>query len=119
MKANTQMIFDIISTSHAHLTAEQIYLKLKESSHKTVLATVYNNLKTLLNDGLIKKVSVEGYPDRYELAGRHDHLLCKKCGSLSDIVLRDLTSEIEEQTHEDIQSYDLKISYLCSNCRAH
>ena len=44
MTKNARSILDIINDSDSHLTAEQIYLKLKEKNKTVVLATVYNNL---------------------------------------------------------------------------
>ena len=117
MTANAKLILNIINNSDSHLTAEQIYLKIKETSSKTVLATVYNNLKTLHESELIRKVSVEGCPDRYDKVIRHDHLVCKRCGRLTDILLEDLTVKLKNEIREEILSYDLKISYICSDCR--
>lgn len=116
MTSNAKLILDLINLSGEHLTAEQIYLRLKDSS-KMVLATVYNNLNALLAQGQIRKVSVEGYPDRYDRIIRHDHLICKKCGRLSDITLEDLTAKLQGQIDTQIISYDLKVSYLCPACR--
>ncbi len=117
MTANADLILKIINASDDHLTAEQIYLKLKENSSKTVLATVYNNLKTLHENELIRKVSVEGCPDRYDKVTKHDHLVCKQCGHLTDIILDDLTKKLETEIGEAILSYDLKVSYICPACR--
>ena len=117
MNANSRLILDIINSTDGHLTAEQIYLKLKENRSKTVLATVYNNLKSLYEQDLIRKVSVEGYPDRYDKIIRHDHLVCKRCGKLSDITLEDLTEKLKQQIGVDIISYDLKINYICPECQ--
>lgn len=71
----------------------------------------------LYKEGLIKKISVEGYPDCYDNIKRHDHLVCKKCGKLSDIVLEDLTGIIQQQINIPILSYDLKINYICAGCQ--
>lgn len=117
MKENIQTILNIITNSKDHLTAEQIFLTMKEMEHKVVLATVYNNLKALLNQGVIMKISVEGFPDRYDIASKHDHLLCRDCGKLSDVYLDDLTNSLQEQVDVEIDSYDLKISYICPACR--
>lgn len=116
MTKNAEYILEIINNSKSHLTAEQIYLCLKEKNAKAVLATVYNNLASLYEQGLIRKVSVEGYPDRYDKIKRHDHLVCKKCGELMDIALEDLTDMLQEQTGIPILSYDLKMSYICTEC---
>lgn len=111
-------ILEIIQGSHAHMTAEQIFLTLKQSCPTVVLATVYNNLNNLYQQGKIRKISVEGQPDRYDKNTRHDHLVCRKCGRLMDIHLADLTRELEQQTGFSIEGYDLKIQYLCPQCRA-
>ena len=118
MTKYAQQILDIINASSDHLTAEQIYLRLKASNSKVVLATVYNNLNLLYEQDQIRKVSVEGYPDRYDKIVKHDHLVCKKCGALSDICLSDLTAQLQEQIPEEIISYDLKVNYICPSCRS-
>lgn len=118
MTKNAELILEIINGSDEHLTAEQIYLKLNEQNEKAALATVYNNLNYLYENDLIRKVSVEGYPDRYDRTIRHDHLICKKCGKISDIALEDMTEKLRRAVGEDIISYDLKINYICEECRS-
>lgn len=117
MTRNGKLILDIINHSGDHLTAEQVFLRLKQTVPKIVLATVYNNLNTLCDQGLIRKVSVEGSPDRYDKILKHDHLVCKKCGALADITFSDLTASLSAQLGEPILSYDLKVSYICPACR--
>ena len=117
MTKYAQQILDIINASSDHLTAEQIYLRLKASNSKVVLATIYNNLNQLYNQDQIRKVSVEGYPDRYDKIIKHDYLVCKRCGALSDICFSDLTAQLQAQTPEEIISYDLKVNYICPACR--
>lgn len=119
MRENAQQILEIINNSDEHLTAEQVYLRLKEKNSKAVLATVYNNLASLYQKGLIRKVAVAGFPDRYDkMEVRHDHLVCKQCGSLTDIMLEDLTAKLEQETGIHVLSYDLNIDYLCPTCAA-
>ena len=116
MTRNAEQILEIVNASREHLSAEQIYLCLKERNKKVALATVYNNLSFLYREGLIRKISVEGYPDRYDNVRRHDHLVCRRCGKLSDIVLEDMTQMIQNQVAVPMLSYDLKIQYLCEEC---
>lgn len=112
-----QSILEIINRSHDHMTAEQVFFALKEHFPAVVIATVYNNLNSLYRQGKIRKISVEGQPDRYDRITRHDHLVCCRCGKLSDITLTDLTADLEEQVGFPIEAYDLKIQYLCPECR--
>ena len=113
-----EKILDIICASGEHMTAEQIFLTLKQSCPSVVLATVYNNLNSLYQQGKLRKISVEGYPDRYDKNTRHDHLVCRRCGRLLDLHLSDLTAQLEAQTGFPIDGYDLKIQSLCPQCRA-
>ena len=117
MTRNAKRILEIIDTSCEHLSAEQVFQRLKECNQGVVLATVYNNLTTLYKQGLVRKISVEGCPDRYDNMRQHDHLVCRNCGKLRDIQLEDLT-EKQERTGIPILSYDLKIHYLCADCSA-
>jgi len=61
---------------------------------------------------------VEGYPDRYDKTVRHDHLVCRRCGKLSDVYLSDITAQLEKQVGFSIDGYDLKLQYLCPECRS-
>ena len=110
-------ILEIIETCRCHMTAEEIFMILRQSYPQVVLATVYNNLNRLWQEDRIRKVSVEGMPDRYDRVARHDHLVCKGCGKLSDLTLADLTQELERQVGMPILAYDLKLIYLCPACR--
>lgn len=111
-------IFAIVNTSREHPTADQIYQTLKETFPTVALATVYNNLNRLLAEELIRKVSTEGMPDRYDRAKKHDHLVCPCCGRLSDVRFGDLTPLLEGQLEGRPFSYDLKVYALCPECRA-
>ena len=110
-------IYSIVVASHEHLTVNQIYGRLKELYPRVVPATVYNNVNKLWEAGLIRKISVEGMPDRYDWVQKHDHMVCKKCGRISDISFDDLTEALRSQLEEDFMFYDLKVFYLCPECR--
>ena len=92
-------ILEIVENSRSHMTAEQIFEQLRQSCPQVVLATVYNNLNRLWKEGRIRKVSVEGSPDRYDRILRHDHLVCKRCGRLVDVDLGDLTAQLNRYTY--------------------
>ena len=108
MTKNGKLIMEIIYASNDHLTAEQIFLRAKETAPGMVLATVYNNLKTLVAEGLVRRVTMEDGPDRYDRPMRHDHLICVKCGKISDLMFKDLSEKLERDigavsyTHLDV-----------------
>ena len=117
MTRYAKQVLDLINQSNGHMTAEQIFLELKKTQPKVVQATIYNNLNSLCQEGLIRKLSLEGSPDRYDTIRKHDHLVCRTCGALSDITFHDITMDLEKQHGEAIMSYDLKVFYLCPKCR--
>ena len=110
-------ILEIVNSTRSHMTAEEVFDALRQTYPTVVLATVYNNLNRLWKEDLIRKVSMEGMPDRYDHIQRHDHLVCKECGRLVDIDLGDLTEQLERTSGVSILSYDLKLTYLCEHCR--
>ncbi len=110
-------IYGIITRSTEHLTVEQIYMELKKVYPKVVMSTVYNNVNKLWKARKIHKISVENMPDRYDRIVKHDHLVCQRCGKLADISLEDLTASLREQMDGDFLFYDLKIFYICPECR--
>lgn len=117
MTKYAKIILELINQSGRHMTAEQLFFELKKTEPKVVLATVYNNLNTLCQEGLIRRLSMEGSADRFDKLKKHDHLVCKKCGAVSDQSFEDLTKDLEKQLGEAIVSYDLKVYYLCPECR--
>ena len=112
-----KQILELVETSRSHMTADQIFMELRKTYPTVVLATVYNNLNRLWEENQIRKISVEGMPDRYDRTQRHDHLVCKKCGKLLDVDLGDLTAQLEKKAGIPILAYDLKLMYLCDECR--
>ncbi len=117
MTKYAKKILEIVESSRSHLTAEQIFEQLRETYPSVVLATVYNNLNRLWEEERIRKISVEGMPDRYDRIVRHDHLVCRKCGRLLDVDLGDLTEQLKKKAGIPILSYDLKLVFLCEACR--
>ena len=60
---------------------------------------------------------MEGMPDRYDRTEKHDHLVCRVCGKLADTKFRDLTASLREQMGDEFLYYDLKVYYVCPECR--
>lgn len=117
MSKYEKKIQEIVEASRSHMTAEQVFEALRQVYPKVVRATVYNNLNRLWETGRIRKLSMEGSPDRYDRIARHDHLVCKGCGKLLDLDLTDLTAQLQGQIEVPLLAYDLKLIYLCEECQ--
>lgn len=112
-----EQILTIVIRKGEHPTAEQVFMEMKVNNPKIAQGTVYNNLNALVDEGRIIRISEPGFPDRFDNTTRHDHMVCIKCGRLADVKLPDFTEEIERNSGEKIISYDLRIRYICPECR--
>ena len=112
-----EQILTIVMRKGEHPTAEQVFMEMKANNPKIAQGTVYNNLNALVDEGRIIRISEPGFPDRFDNTTRHDHMVCIKCGRLADVKLTDFTEEIERNSGKKIISYDLRIRYICPECR--
>ncbi len=112
-----EQILTIVMRKGEHPTAEQVFMEMKANNPKIAQGTVYNNLNALVDEGRIIRISEPGFPDRFDNTTRHDHMVCIKCGRLADVKLPNFTEEIERNSGEKIISYDLRIRYICPECR--
>ena len=48
---------------------------------------VYNNLNTLVEAGLVRRIQPAGHPARYEdrVGDNHHHIVCRSCGATADV----------------------------------
>lgn len=110
-------IYLLVQQSTWHPTAEQVFYEMRKEYPAISLATVYNNLKKLCDAGAIRRISLEGAPDRYDRPTKHDHIVCSRCGKLMDVCFEDLTDSLQRQLDGELLFYDLKVYILCSACR--
>ena len=88
MTKQKQPILDIVNSACEHYTAEQIFALAQKEMPSIARATVHNNLNALLKDNLIRKICRPNQIDCYDkILLEHDHLVCAKCGRISDIVV--------------------------------
>ena len=69
-----------------HPTAAEIFEAVNRADPRCSKATTYNNLRDLVEAGLVREVAVEGRAARFDAKGmRHHHFICDHCGSVDDI----------------------------------
>ena len=111
------LIKRIVLDFNDHLSAEQIYFKAKQVAPKISLASVYNNLKTLVNSGEIKKLPFSELGDRYDNLTPHAHLVCAKCKKITDVNLDGMTEYFSSKLGVKTLNINAEISYLCDDCK--
>ena len=119
MTKQRKLIVSIIKQSEKHLSAEEIYVLAKQQMPMIVLATVYNNLNTLTDQNIIRRVSMHGQKAYYDKnVIPHEHIMCERCGEISDAHVGDLSQLLRERSGLDITSYELNLRYICDACKA-
>ncbi|MCI8372074.1 MAG: transcriptional repressor [Lachnospiraceae bacterium] len=118
MTKQRRVILETIKENDKHMTPEEIYTKTREKFPAIAMATVYNNLNSLVRQGIIRRIQVPGSPDHYDRnTEKHEHLICEKCGHMADADPGDFISGIEQNLGIPITRYNLTLYYICPNCR--
>lgn len=69
-----------------HPTAAEIFEAVNRVNPHCSRATTYNNLRDLVQAGLVREVAVEGRAARYDAKKiRHHHFICDRCGVVEDM----------------------------------
>ena len=107
-----------------HLSAEDVYLLVKNQYPDIGLATVYRTLDLLAELGILQKNDFGDGRSRYEFSRKdehhHHHLICLNCGDVSefdDDLLESLEAVILKRNHFKILDHDLKFFGYCQKCQ--
>lgn len=111
-----------------HLTAEEIYERVKVENPDIGLATVYRTVQLLLELELIDRINLDDGFVRYEIADmeksehhRHHHLICLKCGEVTafeDDMLEALETGVETALGFRVTDHEVKLYGFCKDCLA-
>ena len=111
-------ILEVIRSEKCHFTAEEIFERVKMKMPGIARATVYNNLHTLEEEQIIRRISGEGASDRYDSSYiPHGHLFCTVCHKIKDFDIPSFDQTLAEKIGSEIESYELKVRCVCADCR--
>lgn len=81
-------LLEFFAGTGGHFTPEEISERLRASGTPLSIATLYQNLRTFSEHGLIGEMTGPGGEARYDTnLDPHSHLVCLRCGHMVDIVL--------------------------------
>lgn len=117
----------LLENEEDHLSAEDVFLMVKEIAPEIGLATVYRTLELLTDLHVLEKINFGDGVARYDLRGdsnhhHHHHLICVQCGTVSEIKedwLLPLEQRLQEQLGFETMDHRLDFHGICSNCREH
>jgi len=115
-----QVIFETLSQMHGHPSPEAVYGLVKKRIPSISLATVYKNLKTFEEHGLIREVSPHHGSARFETnSAPHHHLVCLRCKAIVDVPAADVEPvRLKKRAPAGfrIERYSVEIHGLCGDC---
>jgi Fur family transcriptional regulator, ferric uptake regulator len=115
----------LLENEEDHLSAEDVYLLIKDKAPEIGLATVYRTLDLLSDLQIIHKLNFGDGVTRYEFRAEgaerhHHHLICLHCG-IVDEMMEDVLGPIEEQVEReyDFQIVDHRLTFhgICHRCK--
>jgi len=101
-----------------HPTAAEIFEAVNRVDPRTSRATTYNNLRDLVQAGLVREVAMEGRAARFDAKGtRHHHFICDRCGSVEDMEWYDVPRPASKSLGKRIlRECELIFRGLCTKC---
>lgn len=107
-----------------HLSAEDVYLLVKEKSPEIGLATVYRTLELLTELKVVDKINFGDGVSRYDLRQEgadhfHHHLICIECGAVDEIqedLLGDVEKIVERDWNFKVIDHRLTFHGICWRC---
>jgi Fur family transcriptional regulator, peroxide stress response regulator len=103
---------------NSHPTAAEIFKAVNRMDPHSSRATTYNNLRDLVQAGLVREVAVEGRAARFDAEGtRHHHFICERCGNLEDVEWYDVPRPGSGSLGKRIvRGCELIFRGLCATC---
>ena len=116
-----QAVFDVVRSGDHHPTAAEVFEAARKSLPGISFATVYNSLRFLKEQGLVREIAFGNGASRYDReTDRHDHAICSSCEKLVDFDLPGTVALIRaaaRASHFRAESVHLTLVGLCPECR--
>jgi len=106
-----------------HVTAEELYREICKKYDDIGFTTVYRTLKLLNKSGLATERVFADNLTRYEplsAEDHHDHLICMKCGSITefkDLKIERLQERVAEEFGFLAVSHKMELYGYCKKCK--
>jgi len=119
--AQRQHVYDVLLQEPDHPTAEEIFMRSKQTMPDISVATVYNCLDALVKCHLVRQVKVDRGATRYcPNMKDHCHFYCDECGQVFDIDLSlvNRATKFSLPPGFQVNLYEISMRGLCPKCSA-
>jgi Fe2+ or Zn2+ uptake regulation protein len=115
------MILAEVRAADGHLTAGEIFERVRRRDPKIAYGTVYRALHVLAEHGLVQELTFADQASRFDARiDRHDHVHCMGCGLLVDVdvpVALIARHVAEEQTGFAVTDHHTVFAGSCPACQ--
>ena len=116
-----RVVLEAVRAGDHHPTAAEVFDAARRKMPGISFATVYNSLRFLRDEGLIREINFGNGASRYDReTNRHDHAICSQCGKLVDFDLPGtvaLSRPAARASNFKVESIHLTLVGLCPKCR--
>jgi Fur family transcriptional regulator, peroxide stress response regulator len=111
-------VMAFLMACRGHPTAAEIFEAVNRLDPRSSRATTYNNLRDLVQAGLVREVAVEGRAARFDAKGmRHHHFICDRCGNVEDVEWYDVPRPASRTLGKRIlRECELIFRGFCTKC---
>jgi Fur family peroxide stress response transcriptional regulator len=111
-------VMEFLTKHNMHPTAAEIFAAVNRVDPRCSRATTYNNLRDLVQAGLVREVAVEGRAARFDAKGmRHHHFICDRCGKVEDIEWYNVPRSASDALGKRVlRECELIFRGLCTTC---
>lgn len=121
MTNQREIILQELKKSKRHLSADELYDRVKKNMPRISLATVYRNLEVLSEAGVIRKLEISGRQKRFDFdVSDHDHIYCIMCHKVDNLNIerKDVDSEqLGVEVGYSITGYRVEVIGICPDCQ--
>ena len=109
-----------VYSSSSHLDADELFVRLKRRGVAISRATVYHTLDLLFRFNLVTKIDLGHKHTHYEKSwgvANHLHIICLKCGRVSEATSSELPDLMEKLCQEhgySLGSFSLQVFGRCA-----
>ena len=122
MTRQRRVILEELKSERVHLTADQLYERVRTRLPRISLGTVYRNLGVLSELGLIRKLSMGDTASRFDgCTDEHLHIRCVRCGRIDDVPPVKVAfpkRDVSKATGYRVMGHQLEFWGICPGCMA-
>ncbi|BAY76659.1 Transcriptional repressor [Nostoc sp. DSM 114161] len=115
-------ILNLLKTIKKGISAQDIYVELRNSNQGMGLATVYRSLEALKLEGMVQMRNLANGEALYSLTQQDKHhLTCLQCGTsiqINQCPVHNLEDQLETNHKFKIFYHTLEFFGLCSQCQS-